>query len=592
MGNPGSANGLHVRRIALAATALTTLAALVIDVFVIPGESTTAFLRGATYLTIIGITIWQLRLDLRIDIVAMWIGGAFGTLAIVDLARGTQTSLIDPITTLTVLVLLAAITIATAPGYSRWWVAAISTFIFVYTIGVALLADLSPTNTIGLILVGGIGQALVIWVLFQLIEQFVATSRRSRRHARIEAALSRCSEALLARQVDDPLIAAIEALLGATEADYAYIDVNRTNTQGNRTWEIVADAYTDDYPGQASEFVSGDYAQLEFVEKDLQRGEAATVITAELPMPIRAEYEAEGIKAELIAPIIIGDRWLGSLGYIDHRRLGTWTDIEVDGLKRAAEMIGAYWEREAAREGLMELAKAKDRFIASVSHELRTPLSAVVGFASELVDGVSGLSKEELAEMASLIYEQSLEVSFLVDDLLTAERAASGNLTVRPTTIQLLDECYDIVSTMQTDKQIDIVGEPVQALADGLRTRQVVRNLITNAERHGGDRIEVEISAEDDFSRIVVRDNGKGADVPDADRIFDPYYRSQGAETTPDSVGLGLAVARQLARLMAGELTYTRAGGWTIFELTLPLAGTKQPVPVLDPLLQTQFGIS
>jgi signal transduction histidine kinase len=281
-----------------------------------------------------------------------------------------------------------------------------------------------------------------------------------------------------------------------------------------------------------------------------------------------------------MAPILIGDRWVGTLGYTDHIREGTWSDIEVEGLMRAAEMVGAYWEREAAQEGLMELAKAKDRFIATVSHELRTPLAAVVGFAGELVQRFDDYSREEVFEMASMIFTQGLEVAHLVDDLLTAERAASGNLSVHPVDISLLDECKDIVSSTMVEVEVEILGEDVTARADGLRTRQILRNLLTNAMRYGGNTIEVEVSATDDYARVVVRDDGPGVKGMDAERIFDPYSRNQDGETKPDSVGLGLSVARQLARLMGGDLVYRRSRAWTLFELALPLVPTQEPATV------------
>jgi signal transduction histidine kinase len=69
----------------------------------------------------------------------------------------------------------------------------------------------------------------------------------------------------------------------------------------------------------------------------------------------------------------------------------------------------------------------------------------------------------------------------------------------------------------------------------------------------------------------VVSDDGPGVRGIDAEHIFDPYYRTQsGADLKPDSVGLGLSVARQLARMMNGDLIYKRQDGWTRFELTLP----------------------
>ena len=107
--------------------------------------------------------------------------------------------------------------------------------------------------------------------------------------------------------------------------------------------------------------------------------------------------------------------------------------------------------------------------------------------------------------------------------------------------------------------------------ADGLRTRQIIRNLLTNATRYGGTSIRVEIDVQDGVGKLTVLDDGQGVLGMDEDRIFDPYYRSRSDVAVPDSVGLGLAVARQLARLMSGDLVYRRQDGWTRFELSLPL---------------------
>jgi signal transduction histidine kinase len=396
-------------------------------------------------------------------------------------------------------------------------------------------------------------------------------------HSRIQQALARCSQVLLTRRDDEPLTAALRALLDATEADYAYIDLNRVDRDGNVTWEIVADASGPHVPPGENSFDGGDYDQLEEVNQLLAAGKPAQVIASDLPRPIRDRYEAEGIKAELMAPIFIRDQWVGTIGYSDFWREGTWLPVEVEALTRAADMVGAYWEREHAREGLEELAEAKDRFIATVSHELRTPLAAVVGFAGELAESVESYTSAEITEMVQLIASQSIEMAQLVDDLLTAERAASGNLTVKPTAVDLLHESRSIVESMRTDVAVTVDGDPTPAWADTLRTRQILRNLLTNAARYGGSQVKISVSSLGDAAVIVVSDDGPGINVVDSERIFDPYYRAQTEEARPDSVGLGLAVARQLARIMGGDLVYRRRAGWTRFELTLPTTSGDAP---------------
>jgi signal transduction histidine kinase len=196
------------------------------------------------------------------------------------------------------------------------------------------------------------------------------------------------------------------------------------------------------------------------------------------------------------------------------------------------------------------------------------------------VQGLGNYSQDEILEMVSLISSQSVEMARLVDDLLTAERAASGNLTVRPGAIDLLEESQSVVSSLGVGLEVTVVGTPTEAWADRFRTRQIMRNLLTNAHRYGGPTVRIELSAREGVAVLEVIDDGNGVSGIDAEHIFDPYYRSRTESTRPESVGLGLAVARQLARVMDGDLIYVRQGGWTRFELTLPTAPESVPTLV------------
>ncbi len=532
--------------------------------------STDSFIRVGINVALAGLVLVEIRNGYRTHVFTQIAAITFATVSLFDSITGSQISQFGRGSTLAVLILLVVVHITTRPAsHKSTWL--ISSVMVVWAIITVLVVADPPSQEVGLLLLAIPGQILVIWLVQQLIRDLARTSEIEAKHARVQRAIAGCSQALLKRGTEHPLTEALNALLGATDADYAYVDVNRTHPLGHTTWEIVAWAESDGYPDRADPWTTGDYEGLAAAEDALRSGKHAMVITSDLKGEVRKKYLAEGIRAELIAPIRISDRWVGTIGYTDYDREGNWTEIEVEGLMRAAEMVSAYWEREAAREGLMELAQAKDRFIASVSHELRTPLSAVVGFAGELHKGRGDFSREEIEEISSLIYSQSMEVSQLVDDLLTAERATSGNLTIQAASIPLLDECREIVAFTKTDRNVRILGDEVTAHADALRTRQIVRNLFTNAIRYGGDTIEFEVRARENSAVVVVRDNGHGVRAGDVERIFDPYYRVEGETSKPDSVGLGLAVARQLARLMGGDVVYQRSRGWTVFELTVPL---------------------
>jgi signal transduction histidine kinase len=505
---------------------------------------------------------------------------AVGALAfcVLSLTETGRMSGFDSGNTMAVLILISLLYVGTRESGSIVPLLVGAGVISVYAV-VSTIVESPPTSEAVVRLMIGIpGQALVMWVTWRLIGSLAEASERQAKSARIQEALATCSRALLIGRDDEPLSAALKALLDATEADYAYVDVNRVDNEGNATWEIVAEAVGVNVPPGPNIFYEGDYSQFPDIVDTLSSGAPARIRVADLPLPVRSLYEAEGVRSELMAPVMIRDQWVGTLGYSDFWRDDAWTEVEVDGLMRAAEMVGAFWEREWAREGLEELAEAKNRFIATVSHELRTPLSAVVGFSAELAQGLDRYSLDEIAEMVALISTQSIEVAQLVDDLLTAERAASGNLTFRPSAIDLLEESRSIVESLQVDLEVSVEGGSAPAWADTLRTRQIVRNLLTNAHRYGGGQVRIEVGSSGSEAMLTVSDDGPGVRGIDADHIFDPYYRSQStSEVKPDSVGLGLAVARQLARMMGGDLVYTRRDGWTRFELTLPALA--EPVP-------------
>lgn len=115
-------------------------------------------------------------------------------------------------------------------------------------------------------------------------------------------------------------------------------------------------------------------------------------------------------------------------------------------------------------------------------------------------------------------------------------------------------------------------GQRVTALADRVRLKQIVRNLVTNAIRYGGSTIDMVVTQGAASVSVVVKDDGPGIAERDRERIFEPYHVAHNSVGQPSSVGLGLTVSRKLAHLMGGSLTYRHDEGST-FELVL------QPTP-------------
>ena len=113
---------------------------------------------------------------------------------------------------------------------------------------------------------------------------------------------------------------------------------------------------------------------------------------------------------------------------------------------------------------------------------------------------------------------------------------------------------------------------PAKVMGDPIRVRQVIRNLVTNADRYGGDHVLIETEMSEEQYAIRVIDNGPGIPESHRAKIFEPYYRAHSMSGRTESVGLGLTVSTKLAELMEGSLSYDYVDGHSIFELSLPKA--------------------
>ncbi|MGB8362493.1 MAG: HAMP domain-containing sensor histidine kinase [Acidimicrobiia bacterium] len=470
------------------------------------------------------------------------------------------------------LMMLFAVLVGTLSIGSRLvWAAglAFSVAAWVLLVGILNHDSLSVLATRGLVALAGVAlTTALVGELFNQLNRAIAAYDRSRR---LQEAVAYCSEALLVHPRASALEAAARALLDATDADYAYIDRTISTSEGPG-WEILAGARRGDReePG----WRTGIYAGSGPMYQALSRGDTAKIQTDELSGPERALYEEDGIMSEVCVPIFVGEVFRGSIGFVDYVQPRVWSDDEVQTLWRAADMIGALWKRQDDGEALERSNEEKDKLLASVSHELRTPLTAIVGLSEEIAANRLTLGHDEIDELTGIIAVQSRELAELVEDLLVASRADFGNLSIRPEAVDLRSQVEMVVGGVHEallgGRNISVTGGEVRAWADPLRVRQIVRNLVTNALKYGGDMIEVVVTDVGGPARVVVTDNGAGVADHEATLIFERYYRSRQTPTQPGSVGIGLSVSRQLAELMDGTLEYLPATGVTGFELSLP----------------------
>lgn len=210
----------------------------------------------------------------------------------------------------------------------------------------------------------------------------------------------------------------------------------------------------------------------------------------------------------------------------------------------------------AAERRAVEL---KDEFVSMVSHELRTPLTSIGGFADTLRESWASLPPNEVDEFLLIMRGEANHLANLVEDILVIPRLEAGQLRLEPKSIGLRDEAFAVSRLVfagsTRELQIDIPAD-VRVLADPNRLRQIFRNLLENARKYGGDQVLIAGERTGDTYKVVIADNGPGIPVEDRDRIFDHFEQAIKGDARKEGVGLGLPIARKLARAMGGDLWF------------------------------------
>lgn len=221
---------------------------------------------------------------------------------------------------------------------------------------------------------------------------------------------------------------------------------------------------------------------------------------------------------------------------------------------------------------LEQLMRQTETMVATVSHELRTPLAAVLGFVELLTDSEADLAETDRSELLEATARQAGELSSIIEDLLATARDEAGTLAVTRVPVRLDAQIAQVLEGLDPGfaARVKVETDPVQAFGDPARVRQIIRNLLTNASRYGGELVIVRTECAADSCAVLVEDDGPGVPPEDRERIFAPFEASASESRPADSIGLGLAIARRLAERMDGSLNYRRENDRTIFELALP----------------------
>jgi PAS domain S-box-containing protein len=248
-------------------------------------------------------------------------------------------------------------------------------------------------------------------------------------------------------------------------------------------------------------------------------------------------------------------------------------------------------ERRAAQEKAIADARrvaqaeaantTKSEFLAAMSHELRTPLNAIGGYVELLNLGIGGPTTAEQQEYLGRIRKSQQHLLGIITDLLNFSRIEAGHLSYEVSPVSLgtvVDTVTPMVEPAAAAKHIALKQDSSRnecvALGDRGKIDQVVLNLLSNAIKYtsAGGAVTIKCSVAAKTASISVVDTGRGIPKEKLEKIFEPFVQlGRSLSSAHEGMGLGLSIARDLARAMGGDLTVSsKVGVGSTFTLLLP----------------------
>ncbi|WP_347332288.1 hybrid sensor histidine kinase/response regulator [Marinimicrobium locisalis] len=252
------------------------------------------------------------------------------------------------------------------------------------------------------------------------------------------------------------------------------------------------------------------------------------------------------------------------------------TNMDITDIKRAEERV------VQAKETAEKANQAKSDFLSSMSHELRTPLNAILGYA-QLFQYEENLTSSQV-DNAREIRKAGEHLLQLINDVLDLAKIESGRMTfsMEPVLVsRVVAECFTLIQpqadTMNVRFSADMNRlESTYVVADNVRLKQALLNLISNAVKYNrvGGEVEVRLTEqEDNRLRITVRDSGQGIPVSRQNEVFQPFNRLNAEYTKIEGSGVGLVITKQLVEMMGGKLAFESTEGvGTEFWMDLPMS--------------------
>jgi signal transduction histidine kinase/CheY-like chemotaxis protein len=308
---------------------------------------------------------------------------------------------------------------------------------------------------------------------------------------------------------------------------------------------------------------------------------------------LRILYES-GWRSVLTVPMLRDEQIVGAL-IVRRKRTGSFSDEVVELLETFASqstvaLLNArlFRELEERSAELEVVSRHKSEFLASMSHELRTPLNAVLGFSEVLLEQMFGTINERQEEYLRDIHGSGKHLLELLNEILDLSKVEAGRMELGYTTFEVTPLLHHAASMLRERAGLKSVDIRVEAdddagpvVADQLRVKQVVINLLTNAVKFTGEGGSVFMRvarAGPEFVTITVADTGIGVPPEDRERIFESFQQGGRGASREEGTGLGLTLSRRIVELLGGTMWLeSEVGVGSTFGFSLPAYRPRVP---------------
>ena len=320
-----------------------------------------------------------------------------------------------------------------------------------------------------------------------------------------------------------------------------------------------------------------------------------------------AAYARESIESLLVLPLIVGGVSAGTLTFY-YRRRHAFSDSDIRVSTALANLTASaiqlarlnennarlYREAELIADDLRKANSVKDEFLGMVSHELKTPITMILGGSDVLTRFDAQINPADRATALRDIHESARRLGQLVDNLLNLSRLEVGKLAdLEPVLIRYeVERVVAEYRVREPDRNFAVFMEPgtTPVIAEPTIVRQVLENLISNAVKYSPPRTPIEVAAQRHGHEVIlsILDRGVGITEDEAERVFEPFYRSERTSRVASGAGIGLTVCRRLIEAQGGRISAApREGGGSVFSITLSV---DLAVDAIDPDLRTDGG--